>query len=49
MFSEALNSRKELLNLIGTKFDDKVNIAVKLISESVDANKFLFRDIKKSS
>ena len=42
MFSEALNSRKELLNLIGTKFDDKVNIAVKLISESVDANKFLF-------
>ena len=42
MFSEALNSRKELLDLIGTNFDAKVNAAVQLVSESVDTNNFLF-------
>ena len=42
MFSEALNSRKELLDLIGTNFDEKVSVAVTLVSESIEANKFLF-------
>ena len=42
MFSEALNSRKNLLDLIGTDFDDKMKAAVTLVSETVDANKVLF-------
>ncbi len=42
MFSEALKSRKQLLDSIGTNFDEMVNVAAKLAIASIDEDKFLF-------